>query len=278
MRRPTISEHEIVLLVSSPSTLLPTLISRVLVYDTMIDLGSLAIVLVLCASLSFMSWRFRLLTADGATAAFAAGFIIGGLGSLSWLVILIIFTLLGFAVTRYKIRLKMKRKLQEGKRGERTYRNVLANGLVPAIIAIVYWLSGSPDDPLFHIVFLSSLSTAAADTIASELGILDSRVWLITSFEKVEPGTNGGISILGTIWAAAASLVTALIGWLIIYPCSPLSSLLLIPVAMGFIGCMADSVIGATLERRGAMTKLGTNIASMGIGSIIGFIIALPFV
>jgi len=241
----------------------------------MIDLWSLALVLALCASLSVLSYRFQLLTASGAIAAFATGFIIGGLGSLGWLVILIAFTILGFIVTRYKIQLKVRRGLQEGRKGERTYRNVLANGLVPAIISVAYWLSGSPSDPLFHIAFLSAIGTAAADTIASELGILSQRVWLITTFERVPPGTDGGISVMGTAWAVAAAAFSSLVGWAILFPGDVLNVLILIPTTMGVLGCMVDSVIGATLERRGMVSKLGTNIISMTVGAVLGFVLVL---
>jgi uncharacterized membrane protein len=42
---------------------------------------------------------------------------------------------------------------------------------------------------------------------------------------------------------------------------------------MGFLGCMVDSMIGATLERRRLVSKLGNNIISMTIGSALAFII-----
>jgi uncharacterized membrane protein len=48
---------------------------------------------------------------------------------------------------------------------------------------------------------------------------------------------------------------------------------ILIPLSMGFLGCMVDSMIGATLERRRLVSKLGNNIISMAIGSALAFIV-----
>jgi uncharacterized membrane protein len=47
----------------------------------------------------------------------------------------------------------------------------------------------------------------------------------------------------------------------------------LVPVIFGFIGCNVDSVIGATLERRGYVDKLGTNISSMAIATVAAFLV-----
>ncbi|MFP4169645.1 MAG: DUF92 domain-containing protein [Methanomassiliicoccales archaeon] len=238
----------------------------------MIGIWDLAIVLVLCGVLSVLSFRFRLLTMRGSLSAFVLGMFIGVLGSIGWLLILVIFTVFGFAVTRYRIRQKMSGGLQEGVKGERDHRNVLANGLVPAIIAIASFASGAQGEVISGAVYLSAISVAASDTVASEMGVLSDDVRLITTGEPVEPGTDGGVSAYGTAWAVLGALVASVVGWAILFPSNLLDARLLVPVAIGIIGCNIDSLIGATLERRGAVGKLGNNIASMAIGSLI----ALP--
>ncbi|MFP4196932.1 MAG: DUF92 domain-containing protein [Methanomassiliicoccales archaeon] len=238
----------------------------------MIGIWDLAIVLVLCGVLSVLSFRFRLLTMRGSLSAFVLGMFIGVLGSIGWLLILVIFTVFGFAVTRYRIRQKMSGGLQEGVKGERDHRNVLANGLVPAIIAIASFASGAQGEVISGAVYLSAISVAASDTVASEMGVLSDDVRLITTGEPVEPGTDGGVSAYGTAWAVLGALVASVVGWAILFPSNLLDARLLVPVAIGIIGCNIDSLIGATLERRGSVGKLGNNIASMAIGSLI----ALP--
>ena len=244
----------------------------------MIDLESLAIVFLLCIVLAILSYQFGLLTASGAVSSFAVGMIIGGLGSIGWLVTLIVFTFMGFFVTKFRFQLKEKRGLQEGKKGERTYRNVLANGLIPTIVAVLAFTLGEQDAELAGLAFISAISVAASDTAASELGVLSPKAYLITTGRRVPPGTDGGVSALGTASCILAAAVASLTGWIIIFPHNILDPLLLIPVTMGVTGCMIDSVIGATLERRGYVTKLGNNMISMAIGALLAVIIYLALV
>lgn len=233
----------------------------------MVSLESLAIVVVLCTVLSVLSYRFGLLTGSGAAASFIVGMIIGGLGDIGWLLTLIAFTFLGFAVTKFRFHIKESRGLQEGRKGERTYRNVLANGLVPALVAIVTFATGAQGSTLAAVAYISSVAVAAADTTASELGVLSERTYLITTGERVPPGTNGGVSLNGTLWCIFASAVASYIGWLVIVN-RPFDLLVLIPVVMGVAGCMVDSIIGATLENRGLVGKLQVNFMAMASGSL----------
>ena len=241
----------------------------------MTPLENLVVVLALCTVLSYLSFRTGMLTASGSIASFFTGLAIGGLGSYRWLLLLIAFTILGFLVTRYKIKVKTRNGLQEGEKGERTYKNVLANGLVPALVAALAFVTGTQEDPVASVAFISSLSVAASDTVASELGVLSDKVRLITTWELVAPGTDGGVSVFGTIWALIGAAFSSLLGWIIIFPDGPFDRLIAIPMIVGFIGCVLDSVIGASLERDGKISKLGNNMMTMAIGSALGVVIFL---
>ncbi len=153
---------------------------------------SLLIVLVLCTTLSLLTLRFGLLTRSGAVASFVVGMIIGGLGSIAWLLTLIVFTFMGFLVTKFKFKAKEIQGVQEGKKGERTHKNIIANGLVPVLVVVISFLTGEQNSMLAGVAFLSAISVAAADTTASELGVLSPRTYLITTLERVPPGTDGG--------------------------------------------------------------------------------------
>lgn len=205
------------------------------------------------------------------------GILIGWFGSLSWLLTLIFFVFAGFIVTRFKLRVKIERGLQEGEKGERTYRNVLANGLVPTVVALLAYFTGTQDEFVGEIAYISAVSVAAADTTASELGVLSDKTYLITNFKKVRPGTNGGISLFGTLCAILAAVLSSVIGWISIISYESANWLILVPFFSGIIGCMVDSLIGATLEDRGYVSKLGTNIISMFVGAAIGAIITTLF-
>ena len=241
----------------------------------MLDPGSLALVLVLCTMLSVLSYWFGLLSASGAVASFMVGIIIGGLGSIGWLLTLIAFTFLGFFVTKYRFQAKKKLNVQEGTKGERTYRNVLANGLVPAAVAAISFVLGMQSSEIAGLAFISAVAVAAADTTASELGVLSPNTYLITTLEKVPPGTDGGISTAGTASCIAAAAVASLVGWLAIFRSSPLDPLIAVPIVMGVAGCMLDSVIGATAERSGKVTKLQNNMMTMAAGSVLSVVLYL---
>src|SRR6266571_3348993 len=93
-------------------------------------------------------------------------------GVLTWLFLLLFFLLSSFLATRYRFALKEALGVQEGTRGERRAANVLANGAAPMFVAGVSMVmpDGFPKI-ISGIIFLSALSVAGADTLASEIGV-----------------------------------------------------------------------------------------------------------
>lgn len=238
---------------------------------------------VLCGVLCYLAYRKEVLTLEGTIAAFFVGLVIGIFGDVTWLVLLLFFLLSSFLATRYKFALKEAMGVQEGTKGERRASNVLANGFAPMVAAILSffnptWLPREASG----VVFLSALAVAGSDTLASEIGVLSRNAVLITTFKRVTPGTDGGISVLGQLCALLAALYTALFGWLVLgwlpraYALDPtlpvLPDLILIPAVIGFVGCQIDSVIGATLERRGWVNKKTTNLLATSAGAILSYL------
>ena len=230
-------------------------------------------VLALSALLSLLAFKMDLLTKSGCVSAAVVGMIIGACGSLSWLILLIVFTLLGFAATLVGLSKKKEKGLQEGTHGERTYKNVLGVALPSCLFAIINLITQDSYYYLMMIGYISTIAVAAADTSASELGTKDPRVYLITTLKRVEPGTDGGISPFGTLVSLVASIVVSFIGWVVING-SLDDIFILIPMAAGFIGCMLDSVVGATLESWGYVNKYGNNCLTGIAGAAIGVLIA----
>ncbi len=239
----------------------------------MITLEQTAIVLALCATLSLLSWKLDLLTLDGSLASFIIGMVLGLFGGIGWLLLLVVFALTGFVVTRYKMELKIRKGVQEGHKGERSYRNVVANSAVLVLVAVLTFLAGWEGE-IPALIFMSAICVAAADTTASELGVLSDRVYMITTFKRVPPGVDGGVSLYGTSWAILASAFAALVGWVVILGTVP-QPLVLIPIAVGVLGCFIDSVIGATLETMGWISKLWNNVTSMTLGAAIALLLLL---
>lgn len=238
----------------------------------MITLTSILVVLILCMVLSALSLYFGLLTKSGSIASFFIGLAIGVLGAPSWLILLILFALLGFIVTKFRMSLKQELGVQEGKKGERTYRNVIANSLVPLLAAICAFASGGEYYNLMAVAYIASISVAAADTVASEVGSLPPKVYMITTGKKVKAGIDGGISLEGTIACIIGGIAAAYLGCSLIFSELWGTEFIILGI-IGIIGCMIDSLIGATLERRGIVGKLGTNVISMACGAAIAITI-----
>ncbi len=228
--------------------------------------------LVLALLLSLLAYKFNLLTKSGCISAFVIGFLIGFLGAISWLILLIAFTLLGFAATLMGLSKKREKGLQEGNHGERGYKNILGVAIPPLIIAVLNLVL-----PQYHtylaIAYIATISVAAADTIGSELGVKDPKVWLITNFKRVEPGTDGGISVMGTLVSLVGAIVVSIFGYFVIF--LTLDFYVIIPIVCGFIGCLADSVVGATLETKGYVSKYGNNCITGIIGGLLALLICL---
>lgn len=251
-------------------------------------LGTAALSTALCGVLCYLAYAKDVLTLDGTLAAFGVGMVIGILGDVTWLLVLLFFLLSSFLATRYKFALKQAMGVQEGVKGERRATNVLANGIAPMVAAILSF-ANPPWFPrtLSGVVFLSAVAVAGADTLASEIGVLQRNAYLITNMKKVTPGTDGGVSWLGQTCAVGAALYTAVVGWFVLgdlarsYDLAPtvplIATLLLVPAIVGFVGCQIDSVIGATLERKGIVNKKTTNLLATSAGAVLSYLILLTW-
>jgi uncharacterized protein (TIGR00297 family) len=234
---------------------------------------SIAITVALSLILSLTAWKVGMLTADGAVAAAIVLLAIGIMGGLDWLLMLVIFAIIGFAVTKVAFGKKKEKGVQEGKSGERGWKNIAGVALAPAIVsAINFAIPGYHD--LLAVAYLSTIAVAASDTVASEIGVRDPKAWLITTFKRVTAGTNGGISVTGSLISFAASVAVSVIGWAILF--RDLSWLFLIPAVAGMLGNLLDSLFGATIEDR-YISKYTNNFMTGLFGGLIAAIMYLQF-
>jgi len=172
-----------------------------------------------------------------------------------------------FLMTWVATRLGYRRKLALGLAERREGRNawqILANLSVSGLGSVVFSATGNR---VWLVAMVAALAEAATDTVASEIGQYrrpDAR--LITTWERVPTGTDGGITIPGSIAGLAAGLVVAAVataGGML-----PQAQLW-IPVTAGFAGMLIDSILGATLQRRGWISNQVVNFfATMAAGAL----------
>ena len=161
--------------------------------------------------------------------------------------VLALFVIGGSLLTRLGYGSKQRTGTAQQHGGRRSARNALANCAVATICAILAATTGS--EP-FAVAFVASLGAAFADTAESEIGQLFGRTpRLITTLQKVPPGTDGAVSFPGTLAGVGAAGLTAMLALALGMLETPGSALVV--AISGLLGTIADSLIGALSPRAG---------------------------
>ncbi len=248
-----------------------------------ITISGITIFCIVMAVGSYLKGIFNL---SGSISSFVVGMVIGICGNVLWLLLLLVFLITSFGATKYRYEWKRAEGFQEGSRGERSWKNVFANGAIPTGIAFLSFLAevlepggGFFPKDIASYLFVSAIAVAASDTAASEIGIVDPRVYLITTFERTKRGVDGGVSLTGQLAAFVAAAYTSAVAYVVFAFLNDSllagPATLFIPMLCGFLGCQIDSVIGATWETKGKIGKLGNNFLSILAGTAIAFGLAL---
>ena len=192
--------------------------------------------------------RLPLLTPSGWVHAGALGTILWGcLGWRGWLAV-VVYLAAGSLVTKIGWRDKQKRGLAEARGGRRAPANVWGSAATGAALALLIG-SGLEPKALLLAGFCASFAAKLADTFGSEIG----KRWggqprLITTLRPVPAGTEGAISVEGTLASAAGSVLMTLV----LFALQLLPSLAVSAVVMliGFVATLAESLLGALAQDR----------------------------
>lgn len=240
----------------------------------------------LILSFLFVTLAFVLnwITLDGAASSLLFGTISLGFGGWTGAAVILAFFVSSSLVSKDP-------KDEEGSIKIPFRRNAIqvwANGFWFALWILVWFLS---QEPIFLVAAISSMAFSTSDTWASEIGAhrANGTTWLITGFKKVQPGVDGGISVVGTIASLAGSAFLTLVFW-ILSPEYHLGIYLTVAIS-GFLGCFLDSWIGASLQGKklykwvlpifankiSIVDNNMTNWLAAGGASVIALFIALLF-
>lgn len=204
----------------------------------------------------------------------------------------VLYLFLGSLVTKVKFQEKEAMGIAEGRGGRRGPENVwgsAATGLActaasvylhPVVGSGASSLLGFVTYDLLILAYVSSLATKLADTFASEIGkAYGKTTFLITTMERVKPGTEGAVSLEGTIAAAVGGCFLPIYASAIGFMNGGMVSIGIATLA-AFLATNAESLIGATLQGKKGFewmtnevvnffnTVIGASIA-IGVGSFL---------
>jgi len=195
------------------------------------------------------------------------------LGGYGWFVVLVAFFAVGSLSTKFKYERKAERGVAEPNDGARGTGNVLGNSAAALIALLLYAAHAHVplSDAVFLFAYAGSVATALADTLSSELGGLFDAPRLVTTFERVEPGTDGAVTWQGEVAGVAGASVIAALS-VVVFDLGAVGAGVV--VAAGVVGMTADSVAGATIEGDW-LGNQGVNFLATLSGGVAGGLLAL---
>lgn len=215
----------------------------------------------------------KLLTPWGYAHAWVLGVIVWGTVGWPGYCVVLTYLFVGSGVTRIGKAKKEAAGIAEKRSGQRGPENVWGSALTATICGLLTLILPIEFTPWLWLGYVASFSTKLADTTASEVGkAYGKRTFLITTLKPVPPGTEGAVSLEGTLAGVGAGLGLAVLGWVVgMITAVDIS----ICTLAAFIATNLESVLGATLQNRwtwltnevvnGINTTLGAAIA-MGLG------------
>lgn len=243
--------------------------------------------LLLSILVAYISFFGNWITLDATKAVVIFGAIVFGLGGWPLAIAVLMFFVSSNLLSRWNrvksVNSSDTKYRKNGNSKRRDGYQIWANGFWIALFCILWYLTNSIE---FLAAVFTALATATADTWATEIGTVNpGKTVKINSFQPVRPGSDGGVSVKGTV----ASFIGALLIAGFIFTTQSLHPVLLfiIVLILGFTGGLIDSYLGALITDHKIRLKVPSdfsgnrltfynsfvNWASIGISSISALII-----
>ena len=210
------------------------------------------------------------------------GWVLGAILIVVWptlYYVLIAFFVLGTLATKAGYRRKAEAGLAQEQGGRRGFSHAFANVGVAALCAV--GLAFHDQVTAFWWAAAAALATAAADTVASEIGqLMGKRAFMPLTFRRVPRGTEGAISIEGTVAGLAAAVIVSIVALLALNLTQrPFWEMMLPPVLMitgcAMAGSYVESIVGTWNRTRSLGISNGAlNFFNTAVGATLAFVIA----
>ena len=183
--------------------------------------------------------------------------------------LIFIFFVLGSLVSYYKKSEKQKLGLEQENKGKRSYVHAISNAGVAGFLGFFAWIF--PEKAfLCQVCMCASMCCALSDTFSSELGnIFGKRYFNILNFRADKRGNDGAISVEGTLFGVLGALLMTIYSMFAF----GFSSGFWIFLA-GFLGNLMDSILGASLQKKGYLNNHSVNFFSTLFAAFFAWFIA----
>ena len=222
------------------------------VLDPAVHVGDMALALAVALGLGVVTYTTGTASVEGLLSGVLLCLLTIVLGGPGWFAVLISFYGIGALSTKFRYEAKKRRGVAEENEGARGTGNVLGNSAVALAAVVAFAAAGDMpiDAGLFRLAFAGSLAAAMGDTLSSEIGGLFDNPRLVTTGERVPPGTDGAVTWQGELAGVAGATLVGLLT-VVVLPVSPLPGTTIGVVVVtvgGVVGMTVDSVLGATVE------------------------------
>ncbi|CAL1373310.1 unnamed protein product [Linum trigynum] len=212
------------------------------------------------------------LSFPGISAAFVLGTLTWRAFGPSGFLLVAAYFVIGTGVTKVKMAQKEAQGVAEKRKGRRGPGSVIGSSAAACVCAFmsIYGIGGVEVAQLWQLGFVASFCTKLNDTVSSEIGkAYGKTTYLVTTFKVVPRGTEGAVSIEGTLAGFLAAVVLASIGCLM----GQINGAeALICVVASQIANFGESIIGAVFQDKEGYQWLNNdvvNVINISIGSIL---------
>ncbi|KAI4323067.1 hypothetical protein L6164_022702 [Bauhinia variegata] len=205
------------------------------------------------------------------------------LGTLTWrafgpsgFLLVATYFVIGTAATKVKMAQKEAQGVAEKRKGRRGPGSVIGSSAAGCVCAYlsIFGVGGEAFSRLWQLGFVASFCTKLSDTVSSEIGkAYGKTTYLVTTFKVVPRGTEGAVSVEGTVAGILASVVLAFVGHLV---AEIDTHEVVICILASQIANLGESIIGAALQEKEGFRWLNNdavNIINISMGSIIAVFI-----